>query len=171
MRLFVAVWPPTAVVARLAALERPPIEGVRWTAPDQWHVTLRFLGEVEDESPIVEALDRVSLPGATAVIGPSAVRLGHHILALPVTGLDDLAAVVEAVTADIGDPPDHRPFQGHLTLARSRRPVRPGTLDGLVTAEVAGTWKVEVVTVVASRLSTGAAEGSRYDVVANAPVA
>ena len=42
------MWPPPEVVARLAALARPTVEGVRWTTPEQWHVTLRFLGWVDD---------------------------------------------------------------------------------------------------------------------------
>ena len=50
MRLFVAVWPPYEVVNSIAALERPPLPGLRWTTPDQWHVTMRFLGDVDDGS-------------------------------------------------------------------------------------------------------------------------
>ena len=43
-RLFIAVWPPPDVVEQVAALPRPPVAGLRWTEPEQWHVTLRFLG-------------------------------------------------------------------------------------------------------------------------------
>ena len=40
-RLFVALRPPPEVVARLAALDRPALPGVRWSAPEQWLVKLR----------------------------------------------------------------------------------------------------------------------------------
>jgi 2'-5' RNA ligase len=46
VRLFVAVWPPNDVVDVLADLPRPDVAGVRWTTQGQWHVTLRFLGQV-----------------------------------------------------------------------------------------------------------------------------
>ena len=52
MRLFVAVWPPVDVVERLSELPRPAVDGVRWTTPDQWHVTIRFLGEVADHTSV-----------------------------------------------------------------------------------------------------------------------
>jgi 2'-5' RNA ligase len=47
-RLFVAVWPPPEVRAVLAALDRPAIPGVRWSAPEQWMVKVRPLGHVGD---------------------------------------------------------------------------------------------------------------------------
>jgi 2'-5' RNA ligase len=58
-RLFVAVWPPAGVVETLQALERPDIPRLRWTTPEQWHVTLRFLGSFEIE-PVMEALAATS---------------------------------------------------------------------------------------------------------------
>ena len=56
MRLFVAVWPTPAVVEELGALPRPAAPGLRWTTADQWHVTLRFLGDADPG----EAADAVS---------------------------------------------------------------------------------------------------------------
>ena len=47
VRLFVAVWPPESVVEMLLGLDRPEGPELRWTTEPQWHVTLRFLGEVE----------------------------------------------------------------------------------------------------------------------------
>src|SRR5213592_1828525 len=47
-RLFVAVWPTPEVVALLSALDRPALPGGRWSAPEQWLVTLRPLGLVAD---------------------------------------------------------------------------------------------------------------------------
>jgi 2'-5' RNA ligase len=73
VRLFVAVWPNEEVTARIAALDRPEVRGLRWTTPDQWHVTLRFLGQVEDPEPVVAALAGAaarSVPG-TAHRGPA----------------------------------------------------------------------------------------------------
>ncbi len=62
MRLFVAVWPPPEVVAVLASLDRPVVDGVRWTTQEQWHVTIRFLGSVESAEAAIAAL--ATLAGA-----------------------------------------------------------------------------------------------------------
>ena len=121
VRLFVAVWPPPEVVAVLASLDRPVVDGVRWTTQEQWHVTLRFLGSVESAEPAIAALATLAgAPGAVATIDGSAVRLGREVLAFPVEGLSDLAALVADAFAGIGRPPERRPFRGHITLARGR---------------------------------------------------
>ncbi len=116
-RLFVAVWPPTRLLDQLAALPRTERPGLRWTRRDQWHVTLRFLGEVDvDEARAT--LATVSAPECSVVAGPRARRLGRGVFVLPVTGLESLAAAVGRATAGIGKPPEPRPFRGHITLAR-----------------------------------------------------
>ena len=48
MRCFVAVWPPPDVIEALGGLSRPPLDILRWSSRDQWHVTLRFFGELSD---------------------------------------------------------------------------------------------------------------------------
>src|ERR1700674_5370013 len=64
MRLFVAVWLPAPVLAQLDDLARPEMAGVRWTTIDQWHVTLRFLGELAAPEPLLETLAGADLPRA-----------------------------------------------------------------------------------------------------------
>jgi 2'-5' RNA ligase len=151
VRLFVAVWPSEEVRAALAAHPRPAVPGVRWTTPDQWHVTLRFLGDI----------DRAAAPalppatGTRATMGPATVRLGRRLLAVPVAGLDALADAV--------DWPSERPFRGHVTLARAgRRASIPPSLAGV---PLAGAWTVERVTLVRSELHP---EGARYEIVEGA---
>ena len=119
-RLFVAAWPPPEVVERLRSLPRPPGADVRWVPAEQWHVTLRFLGQA-DVDEVASRLARVELPRATAVLGPEIRRLGRGMLVVPVAGVDDLAATVHRATDGLGQPPEHREFRGHLTLARRRR--------------------------------------------------
>jgi 2'-5' RNA ligase len=92
---------------------------VRWVPPEQWHVTLRFLGDTDREA-VAHALEASPLPRATAELGPVVSRFGRSTVVLPVAGLDELAAAVRAATAHVGPPPDPRPFAGHLTLARLR---------------------------------------------------
>lgn len=118
-RLFIAAWLPDDVADRVEALERPDEPGVRYTRRDQWHITLRFLGEAE-VADAVAALDQLRAPTATAELGPAVSRLGRNVVCVPVHGLEELAAEVAAVTATIGERPDPRPFTGHVTIARLR---------------------------------------------------
>ncbi len=118
-RLFVAVTPPEWVLDVLGGLERPHISGVRWTDRTQWHITLRFLGSVElDEA--VTAFDGIVAAPAEAVLGPAVERFTPTVLAVPVAGLEEMAAAVVAATGHVGKPEAPRPFRGHLTLARAR---------------------------------------------------
>ena len=51
MRLFVGLAVDEAVkgtLERLTLRLRAKEDGLRWSTPDQWHVTLVFLGEVDD---------------------------------------------------------------------------------------------------------------------------
>ena len=157
-RLFVAVWPDRPTADALGGLGRPTRPGVRWSRPDQWHVTLYFLGQA-DPDPTSAALARTPFPPGpvTARAGPATARLGRSVLHVPVAGLDDLAgAVAEALAPGAG--PGSR-FVGHLTLARSRR---PADLAPLVGTPFQAEWPVGEVTLVASRPRPG---GSEYTVI------
>ncbi|HEX5366408.1 MAG TPA: RNA 2',3'-cyclic phosphodiesterase [Acidimicrobiales bacterium] len=166
MRLFVAVWPPPDVVAALAGLPRPVVPGVRWTRREAWHVTLRFLGEVEDPAPVAAALDRAALAPASARLGPRLTALGRRVLAVPVAGLDELAAGVGAPVASSSrpGPGDQRAFRGHVTLARARR---GGDVRPLAGATVQGGWRVDAVELVLSRPE---GRGHRYEVLHRRPL-
>ena len=98
-------------------MPRPQRPGVRWTTRDQWHVTLRFLGQT-DPTQALEAVRRIDGECCEVALGPRPGRLGRSALVLPVTGLTPLARDVERATEMIGRPPARRGFRGHLTLAR-----------------------------------------------------
>jgi 2'-5' RNA ligase len=171
VRAFLAVWPSTEVADLLGGLDRPTAPGLRWTRPHQWHVTLRFCGEVPDgELPaLVDAL-RAGLVGEPSAVvttaGATAQFDRSGVLHLPVTGLDRLAGRVRAASAPFGDAHDDRPFSGHLTLARARaRRALPPGLVGRAVEPV--TWTAGEVAVVASTLDPA---GARYRTVAAVPL-
>jgi 2'-5' RNA ligase len=162
--MFVAVWPPPEVMRALSGLAEGREEGLSWTPAERWHVTLRFLGEVRgDQVPaLCQAMEQAvvrQLP-CHATLGPATVRLGRTVLTVPVAGLEPLGAAVIEATRPFGQPPEDRPFVGHLTVARGRgrRPV-PSRLAG---RPVEGAWQVTEVTLVRSRLGR---DGPTYDVV------
>lgn len=156
-----AAWPPEEVVTRLESLARRPLAGLRWTTAAQWHVTLRFLGRVDDPPAVAAALRSVPLPGATAALGPAVARFDRSVLHVAVAGLDDLAASVASATSHLGEAAGPRPFTGHVTLARAGRRARLD-LRPLTGQRVEARWAVGEITVVASHLERG---GARYEVL------
>ena len=169
MRLFVGLRPPAQVREVLASVLRYEDPAFRWTSPAQWHVTLRFFGAVADHevAPLVAALAGVAAaePAREVRLGPSTSRLGRGNLVVPVTGLDELGAEVEAATADVGRPPSGRPFTGHLTLARGRG--RRGVPARAVGHLLSATWHVDDFALVRSRLHP---DGASYEDLASFPL-
>jgi 2'-5' RNA ligase len=157
-RLFVAVWPPEEVAEELRTLHRKAQRGVRFVPPENWHVTLRFLGE-SDVDEVAAAIDDATLVPASARLGPAVDVLDERQIVIPVSGVEDLARAVVAATRDLGDRPRKR-FVGHLTLARVKpwAPM-PRVLGTLFSAE----FPVEEIALVQSRLHP---DGARYETVA-----
>lgn len=144
-RSFVAVRPPGPVRADVVELQASLGPGHRLVPSDQLHVTLRFWSDASPAA-ITNALDGVTLPSTTAVLGPSVGALGRDAVVLPVAGLDDLAAIVRTATSGV-PPPATRPFVGHLTLARRRRgwPVTGQPFAGLPFARAFPVRSIELV--------------------------
>jgi RNA 2',3'-cyclic 3'-phosphodiesterase len=154
-RLFIAVWPPDEVAEALRALPRKDQRGVRFVPPDNWHVTLRFLGEA-DPQEVLDAMDGVTFAPTRARLGPAVDVISQRALVVPVAGLDAIAVAVTERTRDIGKPPRKR-FVGHLTLARLKPHARmPHALGALVSAA----FDLDAVALVQSRLDP---HGARYE--------
>lgn len=154
------------MIDALGALPRPEHPGLRWTPPAQWHVTLRFFGDMDVDQGMAAGQ---GIAGATAGghpvvadLGPAVSRLGRNVLQVPVAGLEGVAEAIVAQTADVGVPPGPRPFSGHITLARNRG---KATLAGLTGAPVSGRWDVDQVSLVASVSSGHPGVPNRYEVV------
>jgi 2'-5' RNA ligase len=168
VRLFVAVWPPPEVVGLISEMPRPELDSVRWTRREQWHVTLRFFGEVADVDQVTEALQVLSgAAEAVASVGPRTAWFpGRRVLQVPVAGLEELAREVDLATSKIPRRPrnagsDAPRFQGHLTLARARGRGRVGAKDAESVAGYAleAVWRVGSVSLVSS---VRGHEGSGY---------
>lgn len=128
-RVFAAVVPPAEVVLaladRLSSLEIPG----KPVPPPNWHVTLRFVGRVDDVSydRWLGTLDQVtSMPMRIGLDGlgafPKPPRATVLWAGVDAPGLEDLAGAIEEATQIAGLPAEERPFRPHLTLARIRPP-------------------------------------------------
>ncbi|MEU4672009.1 RNA 2',3'-cyclic phosphodiesterase [Amycolatopsis sp. NPDC023774] len=115
MRLFTALRPPPDVVAAVALSLGEPGSSLRWSPPEDWHVTLAYYGEADPDERAAELVP--ALAGRPAVdvrlTGPGTFP---GVLWLGVTG-NGLTRLAEAAGAD----QEERPYRAHLTLARYAR--------------------------------------------------
>lgn len=134
-RLFIGLELPAEVREELAALceSAGSIPTARWIPERNLHLTLKFLGHVEDE--LVEAICE-SVKEAVRDYGTFDMELGRAG-AFPSQkrarivwyGLDEgadrvaeLASIIEKVVAPYGYPPEARAYHAHITLARVENP-------------------------------------------------
>jgi 2'-5' RNA ligase len=128
IRLFVALDLPAPLRAQLAALAGG-IQGARWVPPENYHLTLRFIGEVPawQAQEVDEALAAVKArPFELSLRGVGTFEKGGRISALWVgvernEGLSFLQGKVETALQRIGLEPERRRFAPHVTLARTDR--------------------------------------------------
>jgi 2'-5' RNA ligase len=174
--MFVAVWPDDATRRRLSGLDLGTAQGLRAVEPAQWHVTLRFLGEVDgDLVPVlVDALGHAAahvVGPVRCILGPATTWFsGAKVLQIPVAGLDRAAeAVREATVPFVPDPtPGRVAFAGHLTIARvkGRRP-DPSARADVASLPFSAEFAVKSLALVSSHLSP---EGPRYSTLARLPL-
>ncbi|WP_137157118.1 RNA 2',3'-cyclic phosphodiesterase [Rhizobium sp. FKL33] len=123
-RLFTALEIPQSAALSLSLL-RGGLPGARWIDRENFHITLRFIGDVDHRTAddLINGLDRVhrtqfdvSLVG-TGLFGS---KKPHSIWAgvQPSAQLNALQAEIERVCQRIGLPPEPRKFTPHVTLAR-----------------------------------------------------
>ncbi len=140
-RLFVAV--ELASVARqveeIQSLLRAVAADVNWVRPENFHLTLKFLGATPDEriESIRQALARavsgmepfeVELSRVGAFPSPSRARVVWVGLA-PERPLVQLAGRVEDELEGLGVAREERPFAAHVTMGRRRTPRRDEMLQ------------------------------------------
>lgn len=165
-----------ALRRRFTVQEKKLPRSVRWAAVEGLHLTLAFLGELDD--------DRLADAEQAAVVAaregaPFALRLTHlgsfgpahspRVIWAGVSGNPDalsaLGNLQVRLTSELemrGFPPEERPFAPHLTLARVNEPLPPETareLPALLAAaasERADFTVREICVMKSERLRTGA---------------
>lgn len=146
---------------------------VAWVPPENLHVTLKFLGSVEEErvGAVGRALAAVTAAARSfdlAIAGlsafPTATRPRVVWAGVGAGGeqLAALAAAVEGALAALGFPPEDRPYVGHVTLGRMRQPRRDPILARALAVgaeQPFGRTSVDRLTLMRSDLSP---RGARY---------
>jgi RNA 2',3'-cyclic 3'-phosphodiesterase len=125
-RLFSAIEIPQSVAGRFTLL-RAGLAGARWIDPENYHMTLRFIGDVDGATArdftlalgeIEAAPFELRLNGLDSFGGrkPRAIFAGIA----PSEALDSLQRANERAARKAGLPPEGRNFKPHVTLARLR---------------------------------------------------
>lgn len=146
IRVFLAVSPPHALRPAFQEVRASfPSDSMfwRWVAPEQIHLTLKFLGDIPTASltPIIQHVSQ-ALAGQKAfavqarTLGcfpqrsrPRLLWMGLHD---PQGHLACLQHRIETALQPLGHAPDQRPFHPHLTLARASQAQREPSLAALL---------------------------------------
>jgi 2'-5' RNA ligase len=138
VRAFLAIPLPLKLCDELAAVGRG-IAGLRAQKAGTIHLTLRFLGEIEDPEPVAAAAAEVaarhasfdvSLEGLGAFPDPRRPRVVWVGIGEGEEAAKTLAKDVEDAVASLGYAREDRPWTAHITLGRFRdRPPKPPPFD------------------------------------------
>ena len=184
MRLFVAVALPAEIKGNLREIQerarRLDRGGISWVKPENIHVTMKFLGEVEEGrvgsvSRAVEEVASSFSPFRVTIEGwgffPSKKR--PRVLWMGIeTGKEELARINESAEKRLvleGFKEEKRGFSPHLTFARIKNPAKVGPLvEGVGREEriEGGSFTVDSLVLFRSTLLP---TGAVYDVVSEHP--
>lgn len=175
-RLFTGLEVPPEVGDSLARL-RGGLPGARWVDPENYHVTLRFIGDVDDRlaheigSMLAQVARRgfeLRLDGLTSFGGRKPRAVVAAVASVP--QLAELQAEHERIMQRIGLQPEGRKFTPHVTLARLRDSSSRQVADYLAERGPyrSPAFKVERFVLFSARASVG---GGPYVVEAVYPLA
>jgi 2'-5' RNA ligase len=138
-RLFTAIEVPKQIGMMLSSL-RGGIHGARWIDPENYHLTLRFIGDIDERTAheVADMLDLVERPSFTLTLSGLDHFGGRKPRAIfgavqPSPALVELQAEHERMMQRIGLPAEGRRFTPHVTLARLRNS-NPGEVAGYLSA-------------------------------------
>ena len=141
-RLFFALWPDAETREKCSAIASQLKHAGRPVHPDNLHVTLVFLGSIDEstETKLLDAMTAVSF--ATLSIKFDALSFWRRPRIICLTGSPEDDAVsslldqLNTIVASCGIPIDDRPYQAHITLLRKASRLPPLTFEPIA-------WKTE----------------------------
>ena len=177
-RLFTALAVPDAADDALSSLCHG-IPGANWTLPGEFHLTLRFIGDLGPEAieDLKDALDDVNGPPFDLQLEGTGVFETRGVPRVLWAGiarndsLFELQRAVERATVAAGLPHDRRKFHAHVTLARL--PDAPHITERVVEFLTANAqfrtdpWKVDAFRLYSSRLRD---DGPQYQMEVEWPL-
>ncbi|MBW1813632.1 MAG: RNA 2',3'-cyclic phosphodiesterase [Deltaproteobacteria bacterium] len=178
LRAFIAIeLPETAVtfVIRIQETLKSYRFKVKWVQPENMHLTLKFLGEInrEDRVKIEDAISdagkdcgpiQLSVKGMGVFPGVKRPRVVWCGLKGDTASLVHLQGQLDEKLIDLGFSKEKRPFKGHLTLGRVKGSISPEKIIDAM-KEISGfgskPFKVEAITLFSSDLKPSGAVYTR----------
>ncbi|RFT16066.1 MAG: 2'-5' RNA ligase [Candidatus Saccharicenans subterraneus] len=142
MRTFIAIDLSQEIKNRLTAAVKqlkPLATGIKWVAPENYHLTLKFMGEVaesriEDIKAILDNLSGKYQKFNLVARGTGSFPPGQSRMRVIWVGLEagpelfSIQAELEEALSQQGFEKEERPFSPHLTIGRAREPQRQDRL-------------------------------------------
>lgn len=180
--MFVAVVPPDEALDDLDEFldVRRAAADFRWSAREQWHLTLGFFAEVRERrlDELVGGLERVAARRtvfATRILGGGAFpdAAGAKVLWAGVDAGDDLSRLARGVRGaanTAGVRVDGARFRPHVTLARFGRPREVTRWVRVLDSYRGPEWEVSEIALIESHLGEGPRRSPRYETVVTIPL-
>ena len=167
-RLFFALWPDNAVRGRLAeVVGLLPINTGRRVPPDNFHITLVFLGNVQEQvvPELAAAAERLRQPGFSLQIDRCGwwkrAKVAWLAPATTPAPLLDLVEQISQLSRTAGLPVDKRDYNPHLTVARkATHPVTARSFEPIQ-------WDIKDFHLIESVTHQ---QGARYQVIRSWPL-
>jgi RNA 2',3'-cyclic 3'-phosphodiesterase len=186
LRLFIAIQIPEPVRDEIIRVQQElqplvPHSVARWTRPDQFHLTLRFLGDVpvaglEKLKKSVGAVCRNVRPLSLRAEGvgffpnPRSPRVIWVGINDGEGQLVDLQKQIETVAGQFSSEPGEKNFTGHVTLGRLKNPRPADTRELVARAQsfekrLFGDWPALEIEIIRSELSPAGARHTSLGVI------
>ena len=141
MRTFIAIELPQEIKSALSNIQaelKQAHADVKWVKPENIHLTLKFLGEIDETlvekiCAILEGIARQNTPFNLSLSNLGAFpKLNYpRVIWIGVTNdqpVVKIAQEIEKEAVEIGLPRESRPFSSHITLGRVRSALNRGAL-------------------------------------------
>jgi len=162
-RLFTGLKVPPALATRLTLLQSG-LRGVKWVDPEDFHITLRFYGDVENHAAqaITDNLEHLCFAPFTLNLSPLGVFGGKqpHMIWAGIKENPQLTALHKAheqLAQRLGFKPEGRKFIPHITIARGRSTTTQAVSDYLSSHDlITGmSFEIDEFTLYSAKASTG----------------
>jgi len=142
MRVFCALTLDHGAIAatrRIISAARETVKGFRWVPPENWHITLKFLGDVQvtGAAALKAALRKMAGPAIPVRLSRMGAFPDLRQPRVLWVGVDDtseemlrLVGRIEDACEELGYERERRRFRPHLTVARSQRATRQSGPQG-----------------------------------------
>ena len=178
VRLFVAVPVPEEIAQELERWtkdNRDKIPFRKWIHPQDYHITIQFLGDttIERIDGLQTALRSIKghpvslmLNGAGFFGAPKAPRVLWAAVAGNLPGLNDLHTSVIQATRALGYVPEDRPYAAHITLARSYVGENEFCVEAIQSAPEAAKWEADRFTLMRTHMN----DSPMYEMIGSFPL-